>query len=187
MAGKTGKKTPTETMTEQAVAAQQTPPVISWLPQQEEAPEPAPEPTPTTDPTVDTEKPEAASKGQQEPTTDTGKKEDDPAPTEKKKRKVTKGGKILVSCYINESDYEQLEKLARNRAIVAGEKNTRGQGIGASTIVCEAVAEYVQAHKQEIALWESSADFFKPENIKQFLMEQYRLSQEQLQREIEKG
>lgn len=181
------KQTTAEKLAEQAAAAQQTPPVLSWLQQPEEAPEPAPEPTPTTEPTIDTEKPEAASKGQQEPTTDTGKKEDDPAPTEKKKRKVTKGGKILVSCYINESDYEQLEKLARNRAIVAGEKNTRGQGIGASTIVCEAVAEYVQAHKQEIALWESSAEFFKPENIKQFLMEQYRLSQEQLQREIEKG
>jgi hypothetical protein len=85
------KQTTAEKLAEQAAAAQQTPPVLSWLQQPEEAPEPAP----TTEPTVDTEKPEAASKGQQEPTTDTGKRKTIPPPRRRRSGKSPRAGKSL--------------------------------------------------------------------------------------------
>ena len=59
----------------------------------------------------------------------------------------TKGKKKLVSFYCDPAVYEQLQQLARYRAVNSGTKNERGQGIGAGTLINEAATEYVKNHE----------------------------------------
>lgn len=63
--------------------------------------------------------------------------------------------KKLVSFYCNEAVYEQLADLARFRALMSGKKNSRGQNIGAGTLINQAAAEYVIAHADELKRWKA--------------------------------
>ena len=146
---------------EAAAAAQTTPPIAAYA-HTEADPEPPEMPTPPTPPEQNTGEIEANSN------------------TKKPKEKR------LVSFYCNESDYQQIEKLARHRAVMGGERNKKGQAVGAGTIINEAVHEYVKNHAADIAAWESFAQFFSPDNLRQFIEEQKRLAREQTQREIDK-
>lgn len=63
--------------------------------------------------------------------------------------------KKLVSFYCNEAIYEQLATLARYRSLMSGIKNSRGQNIGAGTLINQAATEYVEAHADELRKWKA--------------------------------
>lgn len=91
-----------------------------------------------------------------------------------------KGKKKLRSFYCDEYVYAKLSKLARYRAVNSGQKNERGQGIGAGTLINESAAEYLERHMTELQQWEmferATERFFEPENLERFMAEQKRLS-----------
>ena len=58
--------------------------------------------------------------------------------------------KKLRSAYIDSSAYAVLEELALYRSCVLGERNSRGQILGASTLIDEAVCKYAEEHKSEL-------------------------------------
>lgn len=58
--------------------------------------------------------------------------------------------KALRSAYITQEAYDVLEELARYRGLLMGEKNSRGQAIGAGTLIDEAVIKYAEEHKGEL-------------------------------------
>lgn len=133
------KPTAAELMAQQAAAAQQEAPVVSWLPPKDEAPEPAP----TSEPTANIVTGEAASKDKQKP---------EGQEAGRKKKKATKNGMILKSFYCSETVFDQLSELAEYRSIlkVKGGKNNRGQNIGAGTLINEAATEYLEKHMDEL-------------------------------------
>lgn len=131
------KPTAAELMAQQAAAAQQEAPVVSWLPPKDETQENAP----TSEPTTNTVTGEAASKDKQEP---------EEQETGKKKKKPTKNGMVLKSFYCDEAIFNQLAELAEYRSILRGKKNSRGQNIGAGTLINEAATEYLKRHLGEL-------------------------------------
>lgn len=58
--------------------------------------------------------------------------------------------KVLRSAYITQEAYDVLEELARYRSLLMGAKNSRGQAIGAGTLIDEAVVKYAKEHKNEL-------------------------------------
>lgn len=58
--------------------------------------------------------------------------------------------KVLRSAYITQEAYDVLEELARYRSLLMGAKNSRGQAIGAGTLVDEAVVKYAEEHIGEL-------------------------------------
>ena len=58
--------------------------------------------------------------------------------------------KVVRSAYITQDAYEVLEELARYRSLLMGKKNSRGQTIGAGTLIDEAVVKYAEEHKGEL-------------------------------------
>lgn len=73
--------------------------------------------------------------------------------TGKKKKKATKNGMVLKSFYCSETVFDQLSELAGYRGIIKGEKNSRGQNIGAGTLINEAATEYLERHMDELNQW----------------------------------
>ena len=74
--------------------------------------------------------------------------------------------KKLRSFYCSESTFEALSDLARFRSMM-GEKNSKGQAIGAGTLIDEAAAEYVERHRAELEKWrEIFASITPPEEYK---------------------
>lgn len=63
------------------------------------------------------------------------------------------GKKVLKSFYCNESVFNQLAELAGYRSIAGGAKNSRGQNIGAGTLINEAATEYLERHMDELNQW----------------------------------
>lgn len=59
-------------------------------------------------------------------------------------------GKVIRSAYITQEAYDVLEELARYRSLLMGAKNSRGQAIGAGTLIDEAVIKYAEEHKTEL-------------------------------------
>lgn len=58
--------------------------------------------------------------------------------------------KVLRSAYITQEAYDVLEELARYRSLLMGAKNSRGQAIGAGTLIDEAVVKYAEEHMGEL-------------------------------------
>lgn len=58
--------------------------------------------------------------------------------------------KVIRSAYITQEAYDVLEELARYRSLLMGAKNSRGQAIGAGTLIDEAVVKYAEEHKDEL-------------------------------------
>lgn len=58
--------------------------------------------------------------------------------------------KVLRSAYITQEAYDVLEELARYRSLLMGAKNSRGQAIGAGTLIDEAVVKYAEEHMSEL-------------------------------------
>lgn len=58
--------------------------------------------------------------------------------------------KVLRSAYITQEAYDVLEELARYRSLLLGKKNSRGQAIGAGTLIDEAVVRYAKEHMDEL-------------------------------------
>lgn len=81
------------------------------------------------------------------------KKNTDPEEQTKGKKKPTKNGMVLKSFYCNESVFNQLAELAGYRSIIKGKKNSRGQNIGAGTLINKAATEYLERHMDELNQW----------------------------------
>lgn len=58
--------------------------------------------------------------------------------------------KVIRSAYITQEAYDVLEELARYRSLLMGAKNSRGQAIGAGTLIDEAVVKYAEEHMSEL-------------------------------------
>ena len=58
--------------------------------------------------------------------------------------------KVIRSAYITQEAYNVLEELARYRSLLMGAKNSRGQAIGAGTLIDEAVVKYAEEHMGEL-------------------------------------
>lgn len=58
--------------------------------------------------------------------------------------------KTIRCAYITDEAYAVLEELARYRSLLLGAKNSRGQAIGAGTLIDEAVVKYAEEHKEEL-------------------------------------
>lgn len=71
--------------------------------------------------------------------------------------------KVLRSAYITQEAYEVLEELARYRSLLMGEKNSRGQVIGAGTLIDEAVIRYAEEHKMELERYRNALSTAKKE------------------------
>ena len=56
----------------------------------------------------------------------------------------------MRSAYITQEAYDVLEELARYRSLFLGAKNSRGQAIGAGTLIDEAVVKYAEEHMDEL-------------------------------------
>jgi len=69
--------------------------------------------------------------------------------------------KELHSAYINADAYSVLEELARYRSMFLGSKNTRGQPIGAGTLINEAVIMYAEAHTDELNRYRNAIQTLK--------------------------
>lgn len=91
--------------------------------------------------------------------------------------------KKLVSFYCDQTVYEQLQQLARYRAVNSGTKNERGQGIGAGTLINEAATEYAKNHAEELRKWklfeQATKNFFDPDNLARFIEKQKHAKEEQ--------
>lgn len=73
--------------------------------------------------------------------------------------------KELHSAYINADAYSVLEELARYRSMFLGLKNTRGQAIGAGTLINEAVIMYVEAHTDELNQYRKAIEALKSQGV----------------------
>ena len=73
--------------------------------------------------------------------------------------------KRLYSAYINADAFSVLEELARYRSMFLGEKNSRGQPIGASTLIDEAVVKYVEAHTDEVNQYRKTIEVLKSQGV----------------------
>lgn len=58
--------------------------------------------------------------------------------------------KTIRTAYITDSAYAMIEELARYRSLFMGAKNSRGQAIGAGTLIDEAVVKYAEGHMIEL-------------------------------------
>ena len=69
--------------------------------------------------------------------------------------------KTMRTAYITDSAYAALQELARYRALILGEKNSRGQMLGTSSLIDEAVIEYADKHMDELVKYRSVFDTTK--------------------------
>ena len=63
------------------------------------------------------------------------------------------GPKKLKSYYANLAVFDALQELARYRSRYTGEKNGRGQDIGAGSLIDIAAAEYLKRNWDELLQW----------------------------------
>lgn len=71
--------------------------------------------------------------------------------------------KVIRSAYITQEAYDVLEELARYRSLLMGAKNSRGQAIGAGTLIDEAVIKYAEDHKGELEGYRNALSTVKEE------------------------
>ena len=73
--------------------------------------------------------------------------------------------KKLYSAYINADAISVLEELARYRGMFLGMKNSRGQAVGAGTLINEAVIKYVEMHTDEVNQYRKMIQALKAQGV----------------------
>lgn len=68
--------------------------------------------------------------------------------------------KKAISFYVVPTNYEKMMRLASYRA-AAGEKTDSGQPMSAGALINEAIAEYLDAHEEELNTWETITEKLK--------------------------